>query len=82
MFNHAGVQGGEAYYNRLNEIEQHVLIIHGTDDKVWPYQHTAVLQRELKNTQLITLGGTGHELHRDDLSTIINGIADHVLTSN
>jgi pimeloyl-ACP methyl ester carboxylesterase len=40
-----------------------------------------MLQRELKNTRLITLEGTGHELHRDDWNTIINGIAYHVLTN-
>jgi pimeloyl-ACP methyl ester carboxylesterase len=81
MFNHARVQGGESYYNRLNEITQPVLIIHGTADHIWPFQHTAMLQRELKNTRLITLEGTGHELHRDDWNTIINGIAYHVLTN-
>ena len=29
MFNHAALQGGEEYWNRLNEIKQPTLIIHG-----------------------------------------------------
>ena len=31
---HAALRG-EEYWNRLNEIKQPTLIIHGTDDKIW-----------------------------------------------
>jgi pimeloyl-ACP methyl ester carboxylesterase len=78
MFNHAQLQGGEAYYNRLNEIKQPVLIMHGTDDLIWPFKHALVLDRELKNSKLIMLEGTGHELHFKDWDTIIDGITSMV----
>ncbi|HFG0185820.1 TPA: macrolide hydrolase EstT, partial [Escherichia coli] len=38
MFNHATLQGSEEYWNRLNEVNQPTLIIHGTDDKIWHYK--------------------------------------------
>ena len=43
MFNHAALQGGEEYWNRLNEIKQPTLIIHGTDDKIWHYKNAGFL---------------------------------------
>ena len=80
MFNHASLQGGEAYYGRVRDIKQPTLLIHGTDDLIWPFQHTEVMLRELQNATLIPLEGTGHELHRADWDIIIDGIANHVLT--
>ncbi|PAF13510.1 alpha/beta hydrolase, partial [Shouchella clausii] len=38
-FNHALLQGGEEYYDRMNEIRVPVLIIHGTEDPALPYEH-------------------------------------------
>lgn len=78
MFNHAQLQGGEEFYGRLGEINRPVLIIHGTDDKIWHFKHTEVLQKELKQSELVVLRGTGHELRKDDWSKIINAIATHI----
>lgn len=78
MFNHATLQGGEHYWNRLNEIHQPTLIIHGTDDKIWHYKNSGVLLEKIQKTKLITLEGTGHELHYDDWETIINGLTKHI----
>lgn len=75
MFNHARLQGGENYWNRLDEIEQPALIIHGTDDRIWHYKNSGTLLEKLKNSQLIPLEGTGHELHVQDWDTIINEIS-------
>ncbi|WP_230981250.1 macrolide hydrolase EstT [Echinicola salinicaeni] len=74
MFNHATLGGGEEFWNRLDEIKQPTLIIHGTEDKIWHYQHAGVLLEKLNDAKLITLEGTGHELHFDDWDTIIEGI--------
>lgn len=81
-FNHASLQGGEEFYDRLNEISQPVLIIHGTEDRIWHYKHTEVLKRELKKSKLVTLKGTGHELHFEDWNTIIMEISNHVKLNN
>lgn len=45
MFNHAALQGGEEYWNRLNEIKQPTLIIHGTDDKIWHYKNAGFYKK-------------------------------------
>ncbi|GEO06325.1 carboxylesterase [Adhaeribacter aerolatus] len=82
MFNHAALQGGETYYNRLEEIKQPTLIIHGTDDLIWHFKHTGVLLDKIKDATLIQLDGTGHELHFEDWDTIIAGISKHVKDNN
>lgn len=79
MFNHASLQGGEMYYGQVHAIKQPTLLIHGTDDLIWPFQHTEVMLRELKDSKRLSLEGTGHELHEADWSLIIEGIANHVL---
>ena len=78
MFNHAALQGGEEFWNRLNEIKQPTLIIHGTEDKIWHYQNAGVLLEKIKGSNLITLEGTGHELLVDDWESIIDGIEKHI----
>ena len=78
MFNHAGLQGGENLYGRVNEIQQPVLLIHGTDDPIWNYRHTKVLLEELQRAQLVTLEGTGHEFHPNDWDAIIDAIDQHI----
>ncbi|GAB3975399.1 alpha/beta hydrolase [Spirosoma terrae] len=81
MFNHAALQGGEEFYGRINEIEQPTLIIHGTDDLIWPVKHANVLLKTINNSTLITLDGTGHELHPADWETIIEAIVNHALAN-
>ncbi len=78
MFNHAALQGGEEYWNRLNEIKQPTIIIHGTDDKIWHFKNASVLLDKINGSKLIILESTGHELHFDDWSNIINGIDKHI----
>jgi pimeloyl-ACP methyl ester carboxylesterase len=78
LFNHAALQGGEEWLNRLNEIEQPSLIIHGTDDQIWHFKHTRILTRELKGSALVALEGTGHELNDQDWPIIAEAIAEFI----
>lgn len=78
MFNHAALQGGEEYWNRLNEIKQATLVIHGTEDKIWHFKNSSVLLDKIKGSKLITLEGTGHELNFEDWNIIIEGITQHI----
>jgi pimeloyl-ACP methyl ester carboxylesterase len=73
-FNHALLQGGEQWFNRLSEIAIPTLIIHGTEDRVLPYAHSLALQAKIQNAVLLSLPGTGHELHRSDWSVILEAI--------
>jgi hypothetical protein len=43
------------------------------------YRHAKVLERELKNSKLVTLNGTGHELHYSDWDIIIDAISKEYL---
>lgn len=76
-FNHALLAGGEQWLGRLDEITAPTLIIHGTEDPVLPYAHALALKAEISHAQLLTLSGTGHELHPDDWSVIIAAIQQH-----
>jgi pimeloyl-ACP methyl ester carboxylesterase len=78
MFNHASLQGGEDYWNRIDEIKKPTLVIHGTEDKIWHYKNAGVLLEKIKGSKLITLEGTGHELHFEDWTPIIEGIEKHI----
>jgi pimeloyl-ACP methyl ester carboxylesterase len=73
-FNHALLQGGEAYYNRMNEISIPVLIIHGTEDPALPYEHGLALAKAIPHAELVPLYGSGHEIHSEDWDQIIDSI--------
>jgi pimeloyl-ACP methyl ester carboxylesterase len=76
-FNHAGLGEADRWAGRLGEIGAPALVIHGTEDPVLPYAHGLALQAELPTAELLTLEGTGHELHRADWPTILPAIARH-----
>ncbi len=76
-FNHALLQGTEKWLNRLDEIAAPTLVIHGTEDPVLPYAHAKALKAEIPNAELLTLPGTGHELHPDDWFVMIEAIQQH-----
>ena len=75
--NHALLSGGERWYGRLNEVRVPALVIHGTEDPVLPYPHGVALAEALPQARLLTLEGSGHELHRNDWDTIIDAIEQH-----
>lgn len=81
MMNHAQLTGGEEWYEKLGEIDIPSLVIHGTEDCVLPYPHGIALARKIPGSHLLTLQGSGHELHRDDWKTIIDAIVQHAGTA-
>jgi pimeloyl-ACP methyl ester carboxylesterase len=60
------------------EINHPTLVIHGTDDLIWHFKHSGVLLEKIKGSKLLSLEGTGHELHFEDWNTIIEGIDKHI----
>jgi pimeloyl-ACP methyl ester carboxylesterase len=73
-FNHAMLQGGEEYYDRMSEISLPVLIIHGTEDPALPYEHGLALAKAIPHAELVTLDGSGHEIHSEDWDQIIDSV--------
>ncbi|RAV12663.1 alpha/beta fold hydrolase [Paenibacillus contaminans] len=75
MFNHALLKGDAYYEGKIEGIEAPALVIHGTEDTVLPYEHGLALAGIIPGASLLTLEGTGHEIHFDDWDTIIAAIA-------
>jgi pimeloyl-ACP methyl ester carboxylesterase len=75
--NHGALKVGDSWRDRLQEIKAPVLVIHGTADPVYPFEHGVALSRAIKGAKLIRLDGGGHELHPADWDTIIDAIATH-----
>jgi pimeloyl-ACP methyl ester carboxylesterase/ubiquinone/menaquinone biosynthesis C-methylase UbiE len=60
--NHALAGGGEPWRERLGEITAPTVVLHGTEDPLFPFGHGAALAREIPGAQLVPLDHTGHEL--------------------
>lgn len=54
-----------------------MLIIHGTDDPIFPLAHGRALAGSVPDAQLVEIDGGGHELHPLDHEKIIRAIAAH-----
>ncbi|KGE12844.1 macrolide hydrolase EstT [Sphingobacterium deserti] len=78
MFNHALIQGGEIYYDRMSEINAPTLIVHGTKDKIWHFNHTKKLLADIRNSRLLKLEDTGHELNYNDWDTIVSTVSKFI----
>jgi pimeloyl-ACP methyl ester carboxylesterase len=81
MFNHARLTGGEQWNGKIGEIGVPALVIHRTEDPVPPYPHGLALARAIPGAKLLTLNGTGHELHPADWNTIVGAILEHTTPS-
>lgn len=77
MFNHAFLKGDDFYEGKLKGINVPALVIHGTEDTVLPYEHALALVNEIPNALLLSLEGSGHEIHFDDWDCIIKAISKH-----
>jgi pimeloyl-ACP methyl ester carboxylesterase len=49
---------------RLGELAMPVLVLHGTEDPLFPPAHGEALAREIPDARLVLLPGGGHELPR------------------
>lgn len=75
--NHGSLQVADTWRGRLQEIKAPLLVIHGTADPVYPFEHGVALSKAVKGAKLIPVVGGGHELHPTDWDTIINAVQLH-----
>jgi pimeloyl-ACP methyl ester carboxylesterase len=75
--NHDLVDPGDPPSRRLEELEIPTLVIHGTDDPVFPVAHGSALAEAIPGAELLTLEQTGHELPRETWDVVIPAILDH-----
>lgn len=59
--NHWILDGGGSVRERLGGITAPTLVIHGTDDPLFPIAHAEALAREIPGATLLPLAGVGHE---------------------
>ena len=63
---------------RLSEIDIPTLVIHGTEDAILPYDHGQALAEGIKNAELMTLEGVGHEIPEELTEEITQKIIGHM----
>ncbi|MER9056108.1 alpha/beta hydrolase [Mesorhizobium sp. M0213] len=70
-------RSGEDWTGRLRDMKIPLLVIHGTDDPIFPVEHGAALADAVAGARLLRIEGGGHELHPDDWAAIIDAIVAH-----
>lgn len=75
MKNHYALDGdGGRWRERLGALDVPTLVVHGTEDPLFPHPHGEALAREIPGAELLTLEGTGHELVRRDWDVVVPAI--------
>jgi pimeloyl-ACP methyl ester carboxylesterase len=74
MTNHVLIEGGPGWRQRLGEIRIPTLVLHGTEDPLFPYEHGAALANEIPGARLVALEQTGHELPRATWDVVVPAI--------
>src|SRR5215210_2614285 len=77
-----GLAEGEVSRQSLSSIAVPTLVIHGTEDPMFPLDHGEALAREIPGARLLTLEGTGHGVERADWETIARAILAHTVTGD
>lgn len=75
--NHFAIEGGPEWRERLGEIRAATLVIHGTDDPLFPLEHGSALATEIPGARLLALEQTGHELPRRVWDVAVPAILEH-----
>ncbi|KQN96112.1 alpha/beta fold hydrolase [Paenibacillus sp. Leaf72] len=75
--NHGVLTGDFSYLSRTAEIDVPALIIHGTEDPIIPYEHGVSLAAVISDSILLTLEGSGHEIHYGEWDKVIEAIINH-----
>jgi pimeloyl-ACP methyl ester carboxylesterase len=77
LSNHDVMESGPAAKGSLEEISAATLVIHGTEDPMFPLPHGQALAEEIPNARLLTLEGAGHELPRQTWDLVVPAILEH-----
>jgi pimeloyl-ACP methyl ester carboxylesterase len=59
--NHWLLEEGEPMRKPVSEIAAPTLVLHGTEDPAFPFEHGEALAREIPGARLVPLEGAGHE---------------------
>ncbi len=62
---------GDRWRERLGEVGVPTLVIHGTEDPLFPYAHALALAKEIPGAHLLALEQTGHEYFPQEVWDIV-----------
>jgi pimeloyl-ACP methyl ester carboxylesterase len=80
--NHAGIDSGDRWRERLGEVSVPTLVIHGTEDPMYPYGNAVALAKEIPGAQLLALERVGHEVPPRDLwDVVVPAILQHTASA-
>jgi len=72
--NSYAAEGSDRWRERLGGLDVPTLVVHGTEDPLFPLGHGVALAREIPGAELLTLEGGGHELARRDWEIVVPAI--------
>lgn len=74
--------GGEPVHDRLGEIAVPVLVVHGSDDPLFPPAHAHALAEEIPGARLLILDGAGHEMPPEPTwDLLVPALLEHTSTT-
>jgi pimeloyl-ACP methyl ester carboxylesterase len=78
MANHPPPDEGEPVRGRLDEVRMPTLVIHGTEDPLFPIEHGEQLAAEIPGARLLRLDGMGHQVPpRPHWDRVVAAILEH-----
>jgi pimeloyl-ACP methyl ester carboxylesterase len=78
MKNHWIIDSGEPVQRSLGEVTAPTLVLHGTEDPMFPLAHAQALADEIPDARLVPLEGMGHEMPPRPLwSQVVAAILEH-----
>src|SRR5918998_3528814 len=81
--NHAGIDSGDRWRERLGEVSVPTLVIHGTEDPMYPYGNAVALAKEIPGARLLALERVGHEvLPRGLWDVVVRAILRHTASAS
>jgi pimeloyl-ACP methyl ester carboxylesterase len=79
--NHALADSGPEPTRSLGDLDVPTLVIHGTEDPLFPLPHGHALARMIPGAELLVVDGMGHELPRWTWDTTVPAILAHTATA-
>jgi pimeloyl-ACP methyl ester carboxylesterase len=68
---------GEPWRGSLDDVHARTLVVHGTDDPLFPLEHGRALASQIAGAELLVLEGMGHELPRRVWDELVPAILGH-----
>lgn len=78
LTNHGLIENRDVEHPPMNAVRAPTLVVHGTEDPLFPHEHGVALAEEIPGARLLSLEGLGHELPPLPLwDVVIPAILDH-----